>query len=332
MHHWKRAGIKDAWTAFWQDPSAQMQCIRGAPDITEALRGHWSAFAASLAPGARVLDLGCGAGAAARALVAARRDLHVTGIDFARVPSAADPQIELLSDTAMEYLPFADATFDAAISQYGYEYGRTHKTAKQLARVLAPGGKFSLLVHHAESSVVAANRARLNALAAFEEQDVRAAFLSGSAVAVNAEMSSLRKDYPGDTLVAELARVLPLRARIGDRERRTAMWSAVEVALSPERAILEMLNACCVAPEELDGWLAPLRQFCEVTAVSVLRKANGTPIAWRIDGAQKPAAGAGDRAIVRRCSVRGEGPPAQAQVGAEEVPFESPPALPDSPP
>ena len=52
MHHWKRAGIKDAWTAFWQDPSAQMQCIRGAPDITDALRGHWSAFAASLAPGA----------------------------------------------------------------------------------------------------------------------------------------------------------------------------------------------------------------------------------------------------------------------------------------
>jgi SAM-dependent methyltransferase len=281
-----RARIREAWTAFWREPASRLQCLAGAPDVAQALRDHWSVFAAPLPANARVLDIGCGAGAASRSLIAARPDLRITGLDFARVPPAAEPQIRLLSDTPMESMPFADASFDAAISQFGFEYGRTHKAARELARVLAPRGTFSLVVHHAESSILATNRARLNALLALQQDEMRAAFLSGSVTAVNAEMSSLRRDHPGDTLVAELARVLPPRAQMGGRER-SATWSAVEVALAPEQAILEALDSCCVAPEEIDGWLGPLRQFCAVADVSVVRKANGQPIAWQVGGLQR---------------------------------------------
>jgi SAM-dependent methyltransferase len=277
-----RARIREAWTAFWREPTSRLQCLGGAPEITRALRDRWSAFAAPLPANARVLDIGCGAGAAARSLIAARPDLRITGLDFARVP-AGGPQMRLLSDTPMESMPFADASFDAAISQFGFEYGRTHKTARELARVLAPGGAFLLLVHHAESSIVATNRARLNALLALQQDEMRAAFLSGSVTALNAEMSSLRRDHPGDTLVAELARVLPPRTQMSGRER-SAAWSAVEVALAPEQAILEALDSCCVAPEEIDGWLGPLRQFCAVTRVSVVRKPGGQSIAWQVGG------------------------------------------------
>jgi len=283
--------IREAWTAFWRDPASGLQCIRGAPEIAHALAAHWSSFAASLAPSARVLDLGCGAGAAAGAIAAARRDLDVTGIDFARVPDAADARIELLSDTPMESMPFADSSFDAVVSQFGYEYSRTHKTANQLARVLAPGARFSFVVHHAASSVVAANRARLNAILGLQRRDMQAAFLAGNAFALDAKLTSLRREHPGDTLVRELARVLPLRARAGSREREAA-WSALGVALSPELTILEALDSCCVAPEELEGWLGPLRQFCAVTSTSVLRKPDGSPIAWQIDGMKRPASGA----------------------------------------
>lgn len=280
----ERADTREAWTAFWQGPVANLQCIRGAPDITQALRGHWASFAASLPPETRVLDLGCGAGAAARSLVAARRDLRVTGIDFARIPSPTDPHIHLLSGTAMESLPFADASFGAAVSQFGFEYGRIEETAEQLARVLAPGARVSFLVHHAESSIVASNRARLAALVALQEQKLRAAFLSGNAVAFTAEMASLRRRHPRDTLVAELARILPPRARLGGRERLSA-WSAVERALSPEHRILEALDACCVAPESLEDWLQPLGRVCDLGEPAILRKPNGQPISWRIDGA-----------------------------------------------
>ena len=280
-----RTRIREAWTAFWQDPASGQQCIRGAPDVTHALRAHWSSFAASLAPGARVLDLGCGAGAAAAAIVAAGHDLHVTGIDFATVPPAADARIRLLSDTAMEQLPFADGSFDAAASQFGFEYGRTHKTARQLARVLAPAAKFSFIVHHAGSTVVAANRARLDAIRTVHEPDMRAAFLAGSAFALGAKLSCLQREHPADALVGELSRVLPIRAK-DDSRKRIAAWRAVEEALWPERIVLEALDACCVAPEELDGWLGPLRQFCVVAPPAILRKPNGNPIAWRIDGSR----------------------------------------------
>jgi SAM-dependent methyltransferase len=284
----ERMTAQDAWTAFWQDPAAGMQCVRGAPEITEALRAHWSAFAASLAPDARVLDLGCGAGAAAGALLLARPDLQITGVDYASVPATADGRIRLISNTAMESLPFAAASFDAVISQYGYEYSRTHKTANQLARVLAPAGRFSFAVHHAGSSVIAANRARLNAILAVQAPDMRADFVAGNAFAVEARMSSLRRAYPGDALVAKLAQLLPQRARAGGQE---SAWRALEGALAMERTILEAMDSSCVAPEELDGWLGPLRQFCVVTAIAILRKQDGTPIAWQIDGTHRPATG-----------------------------------------
>lgn len=278
-----RTRIREAWTAFWQDPASGQQCIRGAPDVTEALKGHWSAFAEQLPAQARVLDLGCGAGAAASAMVAARRDLSVTGVDFALVPAAGEASIRLRADTPMEQLPFEDGSFDAATSQFGYEYSRTHKTARQLTRVLAPDARFSFVVHHAESSVVAANRARLDAIRTVHAPDMRAAFLAGNIFVLKAKLARLQQALPHDTLVGSLARHLPVRATQGSAQRHAA-WAAVEEALWPERTVLEALDACCVAPEELDGWLGPLRQFFSVTSVSILRKPNGDPIAWRIAG------------------------------------------------
>ncbi len=283
MYH-DRTRIREAWSAFWRDPASGMQCVRGAPDITHAMQTHWSQFAAALPPGARLLDLGCGAGAASGAVVAARPDVHVTGIDFATVPPSRDSRITLISDMPMEQLAFDDAGFDAVVSQFGYEYGRTHKTARQLARVLAPAARFSFIVHHAGSTVVATNRARLAMIRTVYEPGMRASFLSGNAFALNAKLATLQRAHPSDLLVQELSRLLPVRVRQGARERDAA-WNALEEALAPERTILEALDSCCVDPEELDGWLGPLRQFCTVSAVSVLRKPNGDPIAWRIEGA-----------------------------------------------
>src|SRR3954471_4686800 len=85
---------RDAWTLFWAD-SAQSRCAAGAPEIWQALERHWFAFARSLSPGTRVLDLGCGAGAVGRLLLAARPDLHVTGVDSAQVPHSDHARLEL---------------------------------------------------------------------------------------------------------------------------------------------------------------------------------------------------------------------------------------------
>ena len=37
---------------------------------------------------------------------------------------------------------------------------------------------------------------------------------------------------------------------------------------------------CCVAPEEVDGWLEPLRAVGPMHPVSIVREPDGTPVAW----------------------------------------------------
>ena len=275
-------GAKDAWTAFWQDP-VQSRCVAGSNQIQQRLSAHWSQFAALLKPGDRVLDLGCGAGAVARELLAARRDLQITGVDFARVPLTIHPQVDLLSDTAMEKLPFAEASFGAVVSQFGCEYSQIEWTAREVARVLAPDARLSLLVHHADSSIVATNRSRLAALEAFLGPAMRAAFCAGDVSAFGALLSTLAERHPEDSLVAELARSLPTRLARAPRER-IAIWNAIEDALAPERCLAAALDLCCVAEADIEQWLEPLRRVCGLQSIAVLREPNGIPIAWGISG------------------------------------------------
>jgi SAM-dependent methyltransferase len=276
-----RARAREAWTAFWQE--GQSQCVSPALDIGKILQAHWAAFAVDLPAGARVIDLGCGAGAVARTLTRVRTDVHVTGVDFARLPLSMGRGFELLSDTTMESTPFADASFAAAVSQFGYEYSRIEETAREAARVLARGGRFSFVAHHAESSILAVNRAHLRAVKALFRSAAGAAFCKGDAVALGAELSGLATRHPDNDIIGQLLRSLPSRMSRAPRER-LAIWKAVEDALAPEQWMLEALEVSCVSPAGLAAWLQPLRQFLDVKIVSVVREPNGDPIAWRIDG------------------------------------------------
>jgi SAM-dependent methyltransferase len=278
---------RDAWSIFWQEPG-QSRCAAGAAGIWRELSAHWSGFAASLADGTRVLDLGCGAGAVARELLAARTGLELTGIDFARIPFTLQPRLDLLSETPMESLPFADGSFGAAVSQFGIEYARIDEAVGEAARVLATGARLSLLVHHAESAIVGHNRARLNALSTFLGSGTRSAFCGGDALGFHAQMSALLLEHPSDALVAELARSLPSRLARASRERQ-ALWQAVDDALAPEHCLAEALAGCCVAPAAMPQWLEPLRRHFRVEPVSVLHDAGGDPVAWCIQAVKDPA-------------------------------------------
>lgn len=276
------ANTRDAWTAFWQEPG-QSRCVAGAPGIWQALEAHWVSFAARLPTDTRVLDLGCGAGAVARLIVASRDDVQVTGVDFARIPLTLDPRFDLLSETEMERMPFADACFGAVVSQFGFEYGDTTIVAHELRQVACPGAVLSYLVHHADSAIVATNRVRLGVLEDFLSPRMRAAFCDGDAPGFHTHMREIVSGHAGDSLALELARALPSRLLRAPRERH-AIWHALEDALSPERSLAHALDRACVPPSRIDAWLQPLREACRLDPPGVLRESDGTPVAWRIQG------------------------------------------------
>ncbi len=282
----ERTRERQAWTAFWQEPG-QTLCLAGAHDIQQKLTQHWSSLAASLSSGARVLDLGCGAGAVARSLLSARQDVQITGVDYAKIPLVMHDRVELFADTAMEDLPFADGSFTAVVSQFGFEYSQRSRAAAEMARMLAPRAPFSFIVHHAESSIVASNRARLEALDEFLGSKMRVAFCNGNAGMLSTLISALSGAHPHDTLAMEIARSLPLRVARAQRER-LAIWNAIEEALAPERRITEALQACCVKPSEVDLFLSPLRTTCSIRSPSVLREPDGRIFAWIVEGDRKP--------------------------------------------
>lgn len=101
---------------------------------------------ASVAPGQRVLDVACGTGVAA--IPAARIGAKVTALDLTpellerarHNAELAGVQIEF-HEGDVEKLPFADASFDVVISQFGHIFApRPALALSEMLRVLKPGG------------------------------------------------------------------------------------------------------------------------------------------------------------------------------------------------
>ncbi|MEO8465914.1 MAG: class I SAM-dependent methyltransferase [Gammaproteobacteria bacterium] len=112
--------------------------------------GETLAEAADVCAGERVLDIAAGNGNAT--LAAARRFAYVTSTDY--VPQllekgAARARAEGLDvrfqEADAEALPFADGTFDVALSTFGVMFAPDHaKTAAEALRVVLSGGRIGM--------------------------------------------------------------------------------------------------------------------------------------------------------------------------------------------
>jgi len=110
-------------------------------------------------PGEDVLDVACGTGNAA--IPAAEAGARVVGLDL--TPELFDRGRERAEETGVrldwiegdaEALPFTDASFDVVLSTFGCMFAPRHEvTARELARVLRPGGRLGIVAWTPEGFV-----------------------------------------------------------------------------------------------------------------------------------------------------------------------------------
>ncbi len=121
-------------------------------EVAKTIAAGGNAFAERLPilPGQHVLDIATGTGNLA--LPIARRGAVVTGVDIApnllhqaRERAAAEGLSIAFDEGDAERLPYADASFDAAVTMFGAMFApRPELVAAECARVLKPGGLLAM--------------------------------------------------------------------------------------------------------------------------------------------------------------------------------------------
>jgi len=109
--------------------------------------------------GLAALELGCGTGYVSAWM--ARRGARVTGIDLSEAQLATARRLALEHGVELELVhgsaeatPFADASFDFLISEYGAAiWCDPHVWIREAWRLLRPGGRLVFLGHHALAQV-----------------------------------------------------------------------------------------------------------------------------------------------------------------------------------
>ncbi len=302
----------DAWTRYWQADRLH-SCIAAEPAVEQQVAEHWVRFGRSLAPGTRLVDLATGNGAVPAALLTAGLALDITALDKARI----DPPAYLSQGSMLRGVQFAGGVdladpaawpgrYDAVTSQFGVEYLPAAARAPAVACRLHAGGRFQLLLHHADSEIVGPRRRDLEELCrllqpngviptlrGYAGGDVDSAELEGCIRRYLHQPGTRTRRLSGD-LLTSIGRILA--ARRENAGQGAAMAADLCTRVEQEALRLRELETAAAGEAEVQALAEALsRHGMTVTACEPLRVTAGDGAAlllgWHLAGHTERQAG-----------------------------------------
>lgn len=154
-----------AWTRYWSGGNLHSLGTSFTGNYEGGIAAFWISVFTTLANGRHVLDICTGNGALPLLLRDALPDagIEVDAVDLAELAPAwhaalapeARARIRFHGGVRAEALPFADGSFDLAVSQYGIEYTNHGASIDELARTLRGNGACAFVIHHSGSQLLA---------------------------------------------------------------------------------------------------------------------------------------------------------------------------------
>lgn len=227
----------EQWSQYWSRDSVTTFTRQFNANYDGEFADFWDARFAALSDGARIVDLATGNGAIA--LLAAQfasrhgRRFSITGLDYAAIDPARVlaghaelapllAKVEFRGGLRIEATGLEDAGTDLLTSQYGFEYAERDAAIDEARRVLVPGGRLALILHHEGSRVVELARdglAQVQFCLQKEELDKRVVALVR--VVGDARDSSARQVLKGNPKAERLRQKLNASlARIVERSKQ----------------------------------------------------------------------------------------------------------------
>lgn len=208
------------WSEFWRGAAID-GCTLAFPAPARAqIADGWRTRLSQDHKG-RLLDVACGKGAVL-ALARALGFAEVTGVDIVALDTLGDAGSAIIGGVDAAALPFADASFDVVVSQFGIEYAGLDAAGAEAARVC--GERLLLLTHAAEGIVVAHAREQVAQARWLAEQGATARLIAHFTTPSTASCADI------DRLLAASA------ARAQDDENITLLESFYRTAVAAQDA------------------------------------------------------------------------------------------------
>jgi ubiquinone/menaquinone biosynthesis C-methylase UbiE len=324
----------EQWSRYWRGDSVTTFARQFNSNYDGEFAEFWNAQFAALNDGASIADLATGNGAIA--LLAAQyarrhgRRFSILGLDYseidpARVLATHDELAPLLNDIEfrggmrIEATGLDDGSVDLLTSQYGFEYAEQDAAIAEALRVLVPGGRIALILHHSESRVVELARdglAQVQFCLQKEELDKRVvALVKVVGDARDAPARQALKDNPKaerlrQKLNASLARIMERAKEYQDPEgfigvmvpnftkvfgeykdasltQKLTFLRETRGAFDAFRERMADLASAALAPQAFDALVAKLeRDGFEIAARGAMRY-RGDLMGWTLE-ARKP--------------------------------------------